>query len=278
MSESGISSGISSRNTRSTKTSSSAKSSKKNSEKRSTQRTQQNRTQEKRPLTDKQIKRSLDPLRDQLRTLVNQANKRALDLMIAGKASRALEEARRSWLKLRSRRDDDELFKADLKTRKQINRELARVHSFLNDYTSTLQGAEDLTTDMNRLKGSWKTDEDNPYGIRDEEITKKTFELYRRVVEAAGGWERAVGLIQGKESLIGYGSENLINNIYDMVENNYDEGDIISIALEQVESGIRAYEEMAAKQVSDYDYGIVFDDETAKERRQFYMWRRNRGK
>ncbi|MBO7693174.1 MAG: hypothetical protein J6T10_11150 [Methanobrevibacter sp.] len=198
--------------------------------------------------------------------------------MIAGKASRALEEARRSWLKLRSRRDDDELFKADLKTRKQINRELARVHSFLNDYTSTLQGAEDLTTDMNRLKGSWKTDEDNPYGIRDEEITKKTFELYRRVVEAAGGWERAVGLIQGKESLIGYGSENLINNIYDMVENNYDEGDIISIALEQVESGIRAYEEMAAKQVSDYDYGIVFDDETAKERRQFYMWRRNRGK
>ena len=137
---------------------------------------------------------------------------------------------------------------------------------------------KDLTTDMNRLKGSWKTDEDNPYGIRDEEITKKTFELYRRVVEAAGGWERAVGLIQGKESLIGYGSENLINNIYDMVENNYDEGDIISIALEQVESGIRAYEEMAAKQVSDYDYGIVFDDETAKERRQFYMWRRNRGK
>ena len=29
---------------------------------------------------------------------------------------------------------------------------------------------------------------------------------------------------------------------------------------------------MAAKQVSDYDYGIVFDDETVKERRAWFSW------
>lgn len=231
-------------------------------------------TSSSKPKTAKQLKRSLDPLREQLRVLVNQANKRANDILIAGKPSRAMEEARRSWSRLRSRAEDDELFKSELKTRKQINREFARVHAFLNDYTSTLTGAEDLLTDMTRLEGSWKEGvfKDNS-GVRDEDISSKTFEIYRKVVEAAGGWERAVGLIQGKEGLIGYGSENLINNIYDMVENNYDEEEIMVIALEQVEAGIAAYEEMSSKQVADYDYGIVFDDESAMERKQFYIWR-----
>lgn len=227
-------------------------------------------------LSQKQLKRSLEPLREQLRVLVDQANKRANDILVAGKPSRAIDEARRSWEKMPSRRGDDTLFKSELKTRRQINKEFARVHSFLNDYTSTLQGADDLTTNIHRLEGSWGK-AFNPE-VRDEAITSKTFEIYRKVVEAAGGWERAVGLIKGKESLIGYGSENLINNIYDMIENNYDEGDIMSIALEQVEAGIKAYEEMAEKQVSDYDYGVVFDDESAMERKNFYIWRRRNGR
>lgn len=253
------------------KESSRSKSSKKSASKPSGYKSKSGKT-----LSEKQLKRSLEPLREQLKVLVDQANKRANDILVAGKPSRAMEEARRSWEKMPSRRVDETLFKSDLKTRKQINKEFARVHSFLNDYTSTLQGADDLTTNIHRLEGSWGKAFNTE--VRDDALTSKTFELYRRVVEAAGGWERAVGLIKGKESLIGYGSENLINNIYDMVENNYDDADIMSIALEQVEAGIRAYEEMAEKQVSDYDYGVVFEDESAMERKNFFMWRRRNGR
>ena len=212
---------------------------------------------------------SLKPLRDELEVLVNQANNRVHALIESGLPSRALLEAQRTWARQTSRANEDELFKSDLKSRRQIDREFARVHEFLNDYTSTVRGAKNLQSDFDRFSGHWKTGED-----MDEKLRAKTFEIYRKVVEAAGGWERAIGLLQGKESLTGYGSENLVNNIYDMLENEYSEGLIIQIALEQVESGIKAYEEMAERQVSDYDYGIVFDDETAKERREFYTWRR----
>lgn len=212
---------------------------------------------------------SLKPLRDELQVLVNQANNRVHALIESGLPSRALLEAQRTWARQTSRANEDELFKSDLKSRRQIDREFARVHEFLNDYTSTVRGAKNLQSDFDRFSGQWKTGED-----MDEKLRAKTFEIYRKVVEAAGGWERAIGLLQGKESLTGYGSENLVNNIYDMLENEYSEGLIIQIALEQVESGIKAYEEMAERQVSDYDYGIVFDDETAKERREFYTWRR----
>ena len=212
---------------------------------------------------------SLKPLRAELQVLVDQANSRVHALIESGLPSRALLEAQRTWARQTSRAEEDELFKSDLKSRRQIEREFARVHEFLNDYTSTVRGAKNLQSDFDRFSGHWKTGE----GMN-EQLRGKTFEIYRKVVEAAGGWERAIGLLQGKESLTGYGSENLVNNIYDMLENEYDEGTIIQIALEQVESGIKAYEEMAERQVSDYDYGIVFDDETAKERREFYTWRR----
>ena len=61
-----------------------------------------------------------------------------------------------------------------------------------------------------------------------------------------------------------------------MVQNKVDEGLIMNRALNMVQEGIAAYEEMASKQIQDYDYGIVFDDETAARRRAFYTWRRSR--
>lgn len=245
--------------------------------------------------------RPLDPLREQLQVLVNQANERAKAIERAmqrqieqGKdafVSRAYEEARRSWLRQSSRIEDDTLFKSDLATRKQINREFARVHAFLNDYTSTIAGATDFDTKLKNYKGAfggeWKAEFGENYDKSriDDEKAKMAFRIYRKVVEGAGGWERAVGIFQGKESLIGYGSENLIIAIYDMVENvGYDEyGHKLSDSEKEdyfaakaqvlVEAGISAYEEMARRQRSDFDYGIVFDDETAKSRRAFYAWR-----
>ena len=168
-----------------------------------------------------------------------------------------------------------------MKTRKQINREFARVHAFLGDYTSSVEGSENFETDLTTLKGAFggewqaKTGENFDTSRVDKEIAKKTFEIYRKTVESAGGWERAVGMFQGKESLIGYGSENLITNIYDMLlhPENFDEEAIMVRARELVQEGIDAYEEMSKRQVSGYDYGIMFDDETAQSRRAFYTWK-----
>lgn len=233
----------------------------------------------------KKARPTLQPLRDELEVLVNQANERAKLLIENEKPSRALLEAQRSWANIPSRANDDVLFRSDLKTRRQIDREFARVHEFLNDYTSTWEGARKLETNLSDLSGSFGANwnmsglgENYNTEIIDEEKAKKAFSIYRKVLEAAGGWERAVGFIKGKESLIGYGSENLINNIYDMVENEYNEDDIMTIALEQVESGIQAYEEMSKRQVADYDYGVIFDDESVEARRRFYTARRARRK
>lgn len=224
---------------------------------------------------------SLDPLREQLRVLVERANRKANELFSSNLPSRALLEAQRTLRRQTSRSDDSELFRSDLKSRRQINREFARVHAFLNDYTSTIEGAENFTSNLTNLKGAfggqWKetTGENYDTSRIDKELATKTFDIYRRVVESAGGWERAVGLFQGKESLIGYGSENLITAIYDMVQNNVSDESVMNIARDLIEQGIQDYQQMAAKQVADYDYGILFDDETAENRRSFYSWRRN---
>lgn len=244
-------------------------------------------TQEKEKKPRKQRPRGLDPLREQLQVLVNQANQRVDELTNQNLKSRALEEAKRSLLRSPTRIDDMQsgvLFRSDLDSRAKINRELARVHAFLNDYTSTSAGAGDFETKLKNYKGAFGSQWEAEYGTRydatriDEEKAKIAFDIYRRVIERAGGWERAVGIFQGKESLIGYGSENLIIAIYDMVE-NIDMSDptdkrdfIVNRGYDIVEAGMKAYEEMASKQVADYDYGIVFDDEDTRARREWFAW------
>ena len=89
------------------KDSSRSKSSKKSASKPSGYKSKSGKT-----LSEKQLKRSLEPLREQLKVLVNQANKRANDILVAGRSSRAMEEARRSWEKMPSRHGDDKIGRA----------------------------------------------------------------------------------------------------------------------------------------------------------------------
>lgn len=232
--------------------------------------------------------RSLNPLREQLQVLVETANARAAEIIGLGLPSRALMEAQRTLKKQSSRVDDTELFKSNLRTRQQINREFARVQSFLSDYTSTAQGAYDFTTDLSSLKGAWGKQwmakagglTYDPSKISKEQVGE-VFRIYRKLTELAGGWERAVGAFKGKESLIGYGSEVLISNVYDMYINNLYEGDILEIGYRMVTEAINDYDEMSEKARSDYDYGIVFDDETTRARRKYYerryQWAKERG-
>lgn len=231
-------------------------------------------------------KRSLDPLRAQLEVLVKEANKRVKKLSDRGLGSRALLEAQRSFKRMSSRDESEGLFKSDLKTRRQINREFARVHEFLNDYTSTIQGARnDRDIKMDHLKGAFGAQYKEEYGVNydksriNDEKAKLAFVIYRRVLERVGGWERAVGVFQGKESLIGYGSEVLITNIYDMVDQGISTANILNLGESMVNAAIKNYETMAEKMISNYDYGIIIDDEDAKERRErvIYMYNLRKG-
>ena len=238
-------------------------------------KTSSSRSKQRRTSSNKGKPRvSLKPLRQQLQVLTDRANQRVDALVDQQLPSRALLEARRTLARQTSRLDDETLFRSDLKTRKQINKEFARVQAFLDDYTSTVQGANNFATDLEDLKGAFKGKNGVDTDRINEGVLDEVFDTYRRVTEAAGGWERAVGVFQGKESLVGFGSEVLINNIYDMIYNNMSQSDAISISLDMIDEANKRYEEMSKRQVSGYDYGIVFDDETAEERRRFYTWRR----
>lgn len=235
-------------------------------------------------------RQSLNPLREQLSILVERANAQVKAINKAHKKSRAVDEAKRTLVNQRSRKKDKNLFRSDLKTRKEINREFARVQAFLGDYTSTVEGAKKWKSDLTDLRGAfggqWEATNGHHYDSSriDDETAKKAFDMYKRIIEAAGGWERAVGFAQNKESLIGYGSETLITNIYDMFvnkvyeidengEKNYERA-IFNRAMDMVTKGMNMYEEMSKRQVSGYDYGALFDDEDAVSRRNFYSWRR----
>lgn len=223
-------------------------------------------------------RRSLDPIREQLDILVKEANSRVERLIESNVQSRALLEAQRTFKRLRSRNEREGLFKSDLKRRRDINREYARVNQFLTDITSTPEGVlKDSKVIETSLKGAFGAQWKNVYGVNydksriDEDMAKDAFRIYRQLSEEFGGWERISGIYQGIEGLIGYGSEVLINSIYDMVRNNFQEESIMVIGREMIESAERRFEIMAEKMVSDYDYGSVFSDEEAIARRSWIL-------
>lgn len=227
----------------------------------------------------KKVRVSLNPLREQLSTLVDQANARvaALSNFNAEQrrmnkdevGSKALVEAERSKRRLTSRDNEDVLFRANLKTRRDINREFARVQAFLGDFTSTIEGAIQFNKDLSlqtdlkgQFGGQWEATTGQRFNteVIDTDRAKKAFELYRRIEEQVGGWERMVGAMQGYESLLGYGSENMIIMIYDMVSQNIDDENVISIGAQLVNDAITNYETMKINMRSDYDYGVIDRD------------------
>lgn len=226
-------------------------------------------------------KRSLDPLRQQLDVLVREANKRVKSLIKSGLTSPALEVAQKSFKRLTSRDEISErgnLFKSDLKRRRDINREFARVNEFLGDITSTVKGAKrNITVAKDALKGAFGAHWSKIYGVNydkeriDDDMAKQAFSIYRKLSEEFGGWERVAGIYKGLEGLIGYGSEILINSIYDLVSQNFTEKTIMDIGRDMIDSAEKRFEAMAERMISDYEYGSVFSDEQAIAKRQWIL-------
>lgn len=222
---------------------------------------------------------SLDPIREQLQVLVDEANARVADLMAAGASSKALEEARRS--RLESWGEDQPMFRADLARSRDIKRELARTQAFLTDYTSTVPGASafssGLTHESGLFGGQWR--QKGMAGYNEDIVSKEdadlTFDIYHRAIEQAGGWERVIGYFRAyNNGLISYGSEELINMVYDMVLNQpyASEEDLISQTYNYIEDMINLYESMAEKQQAGVDYGEIVSDPDREARIARWRW------
>lgn len=251
----------------------------------STQGTKKKEPAKKRTNAERIYQREkLQQHREQLQVLVDEANARVDRLAGMKKVqSRALEEARRT---VPESRKSDNLFTADLRTEGQINRELSRVMAFLGDYTSLARGAENFTENLTsaglfggqyRANGGPGYDED----VVDPEVGDKVFDIYHRVLEVEGGWSRVMGYFKANSGgLVEYGSENLINAIYDMVENfgtsDKATGKIIKRATKMIDDMVESYQEMATRQRSGVDYGFLGNDETAEERRAQWQWEMER--
>lgn len=246
----------------------------------------------KEEVQEKYFKRTLDPLREQLAVLTAKANE--MYAQQVGIDSRASVEAKRSLNKAGRERFEKtgELFDPNQKSSKALNRELARVMAFLTDYTSEVEGGvAERTHERGLFGGQWRA---KGYAGYDEEHVNKedadmVFDIYHRLLEQEGGWQRVVGYFKAvNPGIIDYGSENIINAIYDMVQNRDEiwtppgmdvEGAILAKAVDMVETMIESYMQISILQRSGRDYGNIEEDpEDAERRRRVYEWQLSREK
>jgi hypothetical protein len=160
--------------------------------------------------------RSLEPLREKLRPMVDEANKRFSQLITAGMYSHAIDSAIRS---VSARRRDEfekgessnQFFSIEGKNYRELRTELARVQEFINDPTSTILGAK---LDVSRLAifyeggKAFATEESRREADINEQYARWAFAAYREI-------ERNAPNLIYEEG--GYGSDNLINVVYQAV-------------------------------------------------------------
>ena len=220
-------------------------------------------------------RKSLYPAREKLNVLTEEANRRYHELQDSGTKSRAVLEAVRSLTKSHKEKyyePSDELFTSNLASTREINRELARTLAFLNDPTSLAGGEEIYERQLGEgLFGAQYRVDGGP-GYNEEFVTKAdadmVFDIYHRIIEHGGGWEMVVGYFQMlNPGLIDFGSENIINAIYDMVRNKADiklsegiedvSGEIIKRTNELIDNMKAVYSNLSELQLSGNDYGSI---------------------
>ena len=221
---------------------------------------------------------SLAPAREKLQVLVDQANAIYQRQMQSGQISIALLEAERTRVKVH--KESGEMFTANQKRIRDINREIGRVMTFLTSYNQV--GEYGSTHETGLFGAQWRAEEGPGYDVtrvsqRDAEMV---FDIYHRVIEAGGGWERVIGYFRlMNPGIVDYGSENLINSIYDMVQNqeylslsegNDVTGEIIARSLDMIETMRQTYESLAELQRSGNDYGSILTERELEHNKAYW--------
>lgn len=192
--------------------------------------------------------------------------------------SAALKNAKRTMPKSRTK---DQIFRSDLKREKDLQREYARVTSFLTDWSSTKEGAEYFYNEKEALEkygavydkegnliqqgafgGQWLSTTGETYDTSriDSDFALKAFELYDKLVEEYQSEDRAK-MLWNKESKVTYGSETMIIALYDMVEQGRSDEEIMSIARRKMEMNYIEMQTQNGRFVGNVDYGVLTDDD-----------------
>lgn len=151
----------------------------------------------------------------------------------------------------------------DTKRYREVKREVALIEKFLNDPTSTPEGAKEAMLNM-KYKGAFSGKWSEKYGVTydteriETRYAKTAFSIYRRLEENKSAYNKIIGEH-------GYGSENLIMAIYDMVveerldvgtENDIQYWDKYGEVLEKMSDLLdREYEQKVREAKSMYDTG-----------------------
>lgn len=233
--------------------------------------------------------KSLNPLRTQLAELVEMANLRVAQLQASGASSKAVDEAMKTRRKVHKEMGDNIAFTSQISSMREFNREFARLQKFLTDPTSTVSGAETFRNGLTHGLFGGQYRADGGYGadpnIVSKETADKVFDIYHRAIERAGGWEQTIGFMYASRGgLLEYGSENLINAIYDMVENGGDEmmseddltAMFIAKAVEMIETSKATMESINSLIKFGEDYGYVEPDAERQERINTWQWKMKR--
>ena len=235
-------------------------------------------------------RRSLDPAREKLNVLTQEANRRYWALREQGITSRAVLEAERSLTNAHKVKYFDtnlEMFSSNLKSTAEINREIARTMAFLNDPTSLAKGDENFKSEMYEglFGGQWR--ENGGEGFDPSRVDPKdaamVFDIYHRVIEAGGGWDRVIGFFKlMSPGIIDYGSENLINSIYDMVQNKGAiqavtgiediEGAILQRTMEMLDEMVKLYESLNEMQEQGNDYGSILTKKELETNKAYWEY------
>jgi hypothetical protein len=232
------------------------------------------------------LSRSLNPLRIQLAELVEMANLRVAQLNDAKVESKALDEATKTRRKVHKEMGEGVIFTSQISSMREFNREFARLQKFLTDTTSTVSGAETFRNGLTHglFGGQWRVD--GGYGadpsVVSEDTARKVFDIYHRAVERAGGWEQTIGFMYASRGgMTEYGSENLINAIYDMVEGGGEVGmsedDLIAMYIAKAAEMIQTSKDTVEK-INEFikfgeDYGYVEKDSEREERINTWQWK-----
>ena len=219
--------------------------------------------------------KNLDVIRDQYKALQAQANARISQLREAGveNFSRAYNDAVAKYGAYRTDYNEDFRFDVyDTKRFREIKREVSLMEKFLNDETSKLDVIQ-LNLAKEKYEGAFSGKWYEKYGVTydksrvSEDEAKVAFSIYRRLEESGISYQTMLGRS-------GYGSENLIMLIYDMVvqegvtEYNEDNieywdryGNVRQRAEEIIENNFKERDAFAEemRDTGDEDTGILFE-------------------
>ena len=218
---------------------------------------------------------SLKELRKYLEKRVEQANRMADDYEAYTNNEFIMDNARRTLPP--SRKKDEKLFTADIKTEKGIMREIARMDVFESairtgygdDYeeimTSKLTTKQSNTIDEMRQNfykgafgGQWMgvNDDHETYDKSriNEDFATRAFDLYHRLVEEYQS-EDYLRMLWSRDSRVTYGSENVIIAIYDMVAQGYStDADIIEKMRKELDTRYQEIQDMDRRFKTNEDY------------------------